>query len=138
MSDFKLLSLSHCKDIFHLFLILICKILRVQQHSLKWQNPFWDSLHFLCQNNDFFFYTFPLCIYIRRCKYHNRFIYSFCSLDFEKLDSLAWNTGNPRKWIKFHLSYVTIWWKHNGNNISTLRGEKLVPWMVASDKEKCP
>lgn len=137
MSDFKLLSLSHCKDIFHLFLVSICKILRVQQHSLKRQNPFRDSLHFLCQNNETFFYTFLLWIYIRRCKYHNRFIYSFCSLDFEKLDILAWNTVNPRKWIKVNLSYV-IWWKHNGNNISTLRGEKLITWMVARDNEKYP
>lgn len=123
------------KIFFIFFLVSICKILKVQQHNLKWQNSFCDSLHFLCQNNEKF-YTFSFWKYISRCEYHNRFIYSLFPLDLEKLDILAWNTWNPRKRIKVHLSYVTKWWKYNGNNISTLRGEKLVTWMVARDNGK--
>lgn len=135
MTDFKLLSLSYGKYIFYLFLVLICKFLRVWQYSLKLQNPFWVNLHFLCQNKEKV-YTTRLGIYIWRCEYHNRFIYSFCLLDVMKLNILAWITRNPRNWIKVHLAYITTWWKYNGNNMSTLRWVKLLPWMVARDNRK--
>lgn len=134
MTDFKLLSLSHGKYIFNLFLVLICKFLRVWQYSLKWQNPFWANLHFLCQNEKV--YTFSLWIYMWRCEYHNSFIHSFCPFDVTELDMLVWTTRNPRKWIKVHLAYIAIWWKYNGNNTSTLRWVKWLPWMVARDNRK--
>lgn len=89
------------------FLVLICKFLRVWQYSLKWQNPFWANLQFLCQNNEKFTPSRSEYIYEDVNITTDLFILFFCLMSWNKTFwlELPETPGNGLKSIWLILQY---------------------------------